>query len=202
MCASRLNRKVGILHHHHPLGRGRSCRSRGALITHLVPMLVYCTKCGHRVSTTAVACPGCGAPPYRAGNPSNQVTQIVRPARPAVGIWEQPTRPQVVIVTFRKNAGLAAVLSAVIPGLGQIYNGNVLKGFILLVVYAPCVWFGFTFTFLGGMAAMAKPDDPTAATMVLLGFGALVAAPTMWLYSIINAYRTAERINRRQLATY
>ena len=72
----------------------------------------------------------------------------------------------------------------------------------MLVVYAPCVWFGLTFMFLGGIAVTAKPDDPAAATMVLFGFVALVAAPIMWLYSIINAYRTAERINRRQLATY
>ncbi len=165
-------------------------------------MLVYCTKCGHKVSTTAVACPGCGAPPYSAGNPSNQVTQIVRRARLAVGTWEQPTRPHLIVVASQKSAGLAAVLSALLPGLGQIYNGNILKGFILLVVYAPCVWFGFASMFLGGLAGMAKPDDPTAATMVLLGFLALVAAPTMWLYSIVNAYRTAEKINRRQLATY
>jgi hypothetical protein len=27
--------------------------------------LVYCTRCGHRVSTTAPKCPNCGAPPYR-----------------------------------------------------------------------------------------------------------------------------------------
>jgi len=108
----------------------------------------------------------------------------------------------VTVVTSQKSAGLAAVLSAVLPGLGQIYNGNLLKGFVLLFVYAPCVWIGFTFTLLGGMAASAKPDNPTATTMVLLGFGAIVAAPTMWLYSIVNAYRTAERINRRQIATY
>jgi TM2 domain-containing membrane protein YozV len=165
-------------------------------------MLVYCTKCGHKVATTAVACPGCGAPPYSARNPSNQVTQIVRSARPAVGTWEQPARPQVIVVAAQKSAGLAAVLSALLPGLGQIYNGNILKGFILLIVYAPCVWFGFASMFLGGLAAAAKPDDPTAAGMVLFGLVALIAAPTMWLYSIVNAYRTAERINRRQLASY
>lgn len=164
-------------------------------------MLVYCTKCGHKVSTTAIRCPGCGAPPYSAGNPSNQVKQIVRPAPPSVATWSQPSRPRVIIVASQKSAGLAAVLSALLPGLGQIYNGNILRGFALLVVFAPCVWFGFAFMFLGGLAGMAKPGDPTAATMILLGFGALVAAPTMWLYAVINAYRTAERINRRQLAT-
>lgn len=27
--------------------------------------LVFCTRCGHRVSTTAQKCPSCGTPPYR-----------------------------------------------------------------------------------------------------------------------------------------
>jgi len=88
------------------------------------------------------------------------------------------------------------------PGLGQIYNGNIFKGIILLVIYAPCLWVGLPFLFLGGIAASAKPDDPTAAAMVLFGFLAIVAVPTMWLYSIVNAYRAAERINRRQMVTY
>ncbi len=165
-------------------------------------MLVYCTKCGHKVSTTAVQCPGCGAPPYRAGNSSNQATQIVRRPPPSVATWQHASRPQVIVVASQKSAGLAAVLSALLPGLGQIYNGNILKGFVLLVVYTPCVWFGFASMFLGGLAGMAKTDDPTAAAMVLFGFVALVAAPSMWLYSIVNAYRTAEKINRRQLASY
>jgi zinc-ribbon domain len=29
-------------------------------------VLAYCTHCGHRVSTTALRCPACGTPPYRA----------------------------------------------------------------------------------------------------------------------------------------
>jgi len=29
--------------------------------------LVYCTRCGHRVSTAAPKCPSCGTPPYAAG---------------------------------------------------------------------------------------------------------------------------------------
>jgi len=41
----------------------------------------------------------------------------------------------------RKNPGLAAVLSFVIPGLGQIYNGAFLRGIIWLIV-TPGFWLG------------------------------------------------------------
>lgn len=168
-------------------------------------MLVYCTKCGHEISTSALRCPGCGASPYRGGvgNPSNQVTQIVRSAPPpVVTVLRQPSRPQVVIVASQKSAGLAAVLSAFWPGFGQIYNGQILKGVALSTVSATCAWFGLPFMFFGGLAAAGKPDDPTAEVMFLIGLAALIATPTIWLYSIVNAHRTAERINRRQLATY
>jgi TM2 domain-containing membrane protein YozV len=40
-----------------------------------------------------------------------------------------------------KNAGLAAVLSAVLPGLGQFYNGDFLRGIFWLIV-TPGLWIG------------------------------------------------------------
>ena len=40
-----------------------------------------------------------------------------------------------------KSPGLAAVLSAVIPGLGQFYNGDFLRGIFWLIV-TPGLWIG------------------------------------------------------------
>ena len=40
-----------------------------------------------------------------------------------------------------KNPGTAAVLSAVVPGLGQIYNGDFLRGIFWLIV-TPGLWIG------------------------------------------------------------
>ena len=40
-----------------------------------------------------------------------------------------------------KNPGLAAVLSAVLPGLGQIYNGDFLRALFWLIV-TPGLWIG------------------------------------------------------------
>jgi TM2 domain-containing membrane protein YozV len=42
---------------------------------------------------------------------------------------------------FVKNAGLAAVLSAIVPGLGQIYNGDFLRAIFWLIV-TPGLWLG------------------------------------------------------------
>ena len=40
-----------------------------------------------------------------------------------------------------RNPGLAAVLSLVIPGVGQIYNGRVLAGILWLFI-TPALWIG------------------------------------------------------------
>jgi TM2 domain-containing membrane protein YozV len=63
----------------------------------------------------------------------------------------------------RKNATLAAVLSFLIVGLGQLYNGQAGKG-IFMFIGCVCLWF------------------------ILLGW-------IINIWSIIDAYKTAERIN-------
>jgi TM2 domain-containing membrane protein YozV len=40
-----------------------------------------------------------------------------------------------------RNPGLAAVLSALIPGIGQIYNGDFLRALFWLIV-TPGLWIG------------------------------------------------------------
>ena len=39
------------------------------------------------------------------------------------------------------NPGTAAVLSAIIPGIGQFYNGDFLRGIFWLII-TPGFWFG------------------------------------------------------------
>lgn len=43
--------------------------------------------------------------------------------------------------TSTHNPGLAAVLSVLIPGVGQIYNGDFLRGIFWLIV-TPGLWLG------------------------------------------------------------
>src|SRR4051812_2806707 len=76
------------------------------------PRLIQCPDCDGRVSALAAACPHCGRPMKQ----------------------QQPTST-VLLVRSAKSAGLAAVLSFLWCGLGQIYNGEVGKGIIIGLLY-------------------------------------------------------------------
>ena len=76
-----------------------------------------------------------------------------------------------------KNSGIAAVLSFFITGLGQIYNGQIFKGILLIIIQA-----------INGLLMY-----------LLIGF---ITFPIVWLYGVINAYRHAERMNRRIYNTH
>jgi TM2 domain-containing membrane protein YozV len=45
------------------------------------------------------------------------------------------------IMATVRNPGIAAVLSALIPGIGQFYNGDFLRGIFWLIV-TPGLWIG------------------------------------------------------------
>jgi len=40
-----------------------------------------------------------------------------------------------------RNPGLAALLSLIVPGVGQLYNGRILAGFLWLIL-TPGFWLG------------------------------------------------------------
>ncbi len=64
----------------------------------------------------------------------------------------------------RKNPGVAGVLSFVIPGLGQIYNGAFLRGLFWLII-TPGMWIGTGGTlgwichFVAAYTAYSYADD-------------------------------------------
>ncbi|ADU29038.1 hypothetical protein [Evansella cellulosilytica] len=70
-----------------------------------------------------------------------------------------------------KSPGIAAVLSALWTGLGQIYNGQIAKGVLLMFIQFINVLLMF----------------------VIIGFFTYFA---VWIFGMIDAYKTAEFINR------
>lgn len=74
------------------------------------------------------------------------------------------------------NPGISALLSAAIPGLGQVFNGQVLKGvgFFLGV--------GLLFG-VGG--ALVSPD------MILVGLGLQLVGLVVYIWNIYDAYAVA-----------
>jgi len=73
-----------------------------------------------------------------------------------------------------KNSGLAAILSFLIPGLGQMYNGEIGKGVMIIIVQVV------------NIALMA----------IIIGF---ITGPTVMIWAIYDAYKTAERINQQYM---
>lgn len=103
----------------------------------------YCAHCGTEIDIEAMTCPNCG------------VLQT--------GMQTQ-TQPPI------KNEGLAAVLSFFFTGLGQIYNGDIGKGIVLIIIQIINILLMF----------------------VLVG---LITYPIVWIYGIWDAYNTAKNIN-------
>ena len=76
-----------------------------------------------------------------------------------------------------KNPGLAAVLSFLYCGLGQIYNGQIGKGI------------GFIVGYFISLALM----------FVIIGF---ITTPILWIWGMVDAYKVAERINLQEKASH
>lgn len=104
----------------------------------------YCVRCGAEFDSRAEFCSKCGV----------RVNSV-----------------QANSYREMKSPGIAVVLSFFIPGLGQLYNGQIGKGIVVMIV---------SFIF--------------AASMILIiGF---ILYPLLWLWNLYDAYTTANRINQ------
>jgi TM2 domain-containing membrane protein YozV len=94
----------------------------------------------------------------------------------------------------RKKPTLALVLSAIFPGIGQIYNNQIFKG-ISLIALNTAINFLLVkpiekLTASGG----SIPDNSTL--FIIIAY--IVAGLVLWVYAMIDAKRTAERINESE----
>ena len=70
-----------------------------------------------------------------------------------------------------KNPATAAFLSFLFIGLGQAYNGQIAKAIVFLILYALS-------TFL---------------TLFIIGF---VTIPILWIWSMVDAYKSSQKMNQ------
>lgn len=127
---------------------------------------VLCGRCGAQLTNLSAPCPRCGSP--ASGN-------YYPGAHAAAGYYSAPVaRP-------RKSPALAAAL-AIVPGLGHFYLGHNLKGFGFLVGIGGLQFFGLDLDLSVIGAAIGVPME--------LGGG------TLWIYSIVDAYRTAKAMEK------
>ena len=91
----------------------------------------------------------------------------------------------------RKNPTLALILSAIFPGLGQIYNNQLAKGIILMALNTIVNFLMFEPLQRIFEAEGKIPDNPT----LIIVTGYTIAGLILWLYAIIDAKKAADRIN-------
>jgi len=127
---------------------------------------VLCGHCGALLTNPSAPCPRCGAPASGAYQ-----------AAPAPGAYAGPY--QGAYRQSRKSPALAAAL-AIVPGLGHFYLGHNLKGVAYLVGIGGLQFFGADLDLTVVGAAVGVPME--------LGGGGL------WLFSIVDAYRTAKKM--------
>ena len=73
------------------------------------------------MSTTLLTCPDCGHSVSRSASNCPGCGAVLR--------------------SGGTSKGIAALLSLVIPGAGQIYQGRVITGLILFVLFVTTIWF-------------------------------------------------------------
>lgn len=87
-----------------------------------------------------------------------------------------------------KSPGTAAILSFLVPGVGQMYNGQVGKGVGLFLLSAGAATVGLAAA--ASSTVDGRNDGPAAA-----GVGVFLLT---WIYSIVDAHSTAKRLNAQR----
>jgi uncharacterized protein DUF5683 len=97
----------------------------------------------------------------------------------------------------RKKPTLALILSAIFPGLGQIYNNQVLKGISLIGLNVI-----INFLLVKPVERLITPGGsisiPDNSTLFIVA-AYMAAGLVLWVYAIIDAKRTAEKINKSEV---
>ena len=148
--------------------------------------MAFCVSCGNQMRDGAAFCSKCGT----------------GTGRQRAAVASASADRTIMVMQRQKSSGAAAVLSFFWCGLGQIYNGQIGKGLLMMVCYPPIMWFGVMLTFFGAVAAggaASSSDQAAGSGVALLGLGFLVGGGSLWVFGMVNAYRTAERLNEEQL---
>lgn len=95
---------------------------------------------------------------------------------------------------FHTNPGLAAVLSFIWNGLGQIYNGQIRKGLTIMFVSTISMLIVIVGAVLVGQFLLMQTQSihHLIIGLCLLGAG-IISIAILGIYNIYDAYNTASR---------
>ena len=95
----------------------------------------------------------------------------------------------------KKSPLIALVLSGVVPGFGQLYTGQPVKGIILLVLYVGVTILGFE-PFQIVFQAVTSPETAVQdKEAFIMFFICSMATLVLLLYGMIDAFSRANKIN-------
>lgn len=119
--------------------------------------------------TTMATCPNCGK-----STPEGKFCEHCGASMQTTQTFQQPAAqpvftPQPVPARADKSGGIAAILSFLFTGSGQVYNGQLGKGIGILI----CAIIGYMLYFIPGMI--------------------------VWIYGMYDAYSTANKMNTGEI---
>ena len=121
---------------------------------------MYCQNCGSQLPDSAKFCDRCGAKVGMDTERSNSNTEYNMAS----------------IMVNKKSEALALILSLLIPGLGQIYNGQVSKGAMMIVAAIVC------------------------AVLIFVFFPIGILYIVLWIYAMYDAFKDAKEYNQYLLS--
>lgn len=134
-------------------------------------MKKICPLCGTENKEDARFCKECNEPLYTptADKKDKDITSEDQIQKNNKGrttpIDNQPPK-------FYKNPSVAIILSFFFMGLGQIYNGQIGKGILFIILYGISV----------------------ALMVVIVGF---ITTPILWIWGMVDANNSAKKINEK-----
>ena len=142
-----------------------------------------CTRCGKNVCAQCnieldgkLVCKTCAEGMIRSSQ-APPAQPRPQPQQPQYAAQPYPGYPGTVVIRHKEPI-LSLILSLFIPGLGQVYNGQIMKGIVFLALYV-ILWV------VSGLLMV-----------VLIGFCTMVLPILIWVYAMYDAYVVAGRINR------
>jgi len=139
-------------------------------------MIMFCSKCGKEVCDGITYCPYCGDD-LRFSSNNNTTSQ----------------QGQTLYAVSDRNEGIALILSLLIPGVGQMYVGKIVRGiaFILsgLIIFGLMI---FCYILIG---VSFNDTNTLDAGIIAVTAVAMMAYLAIWIYSMYDAYTLAQQYN-------
>jgi TM2 domain-containing membrane protein YozV len=145
---------------------------------------MYCGKCGNPLNEGQMFCDKCG---HEAGG--------------AVNTPNQAHNPQ--IIRREKSEGLAAVLSFLWGGVGQIYVGRISRGLGIIAAYLILMLIGIASLFSSRTLIYSHSDYwydyyyyGFEGPMLMVGLILLIACIVLLIWNVFDAYKLAKQYNK------